>query len=114
MTPFLKLLYSFSHGRKAHGGVDGVGALHRDGGGGKAALRGGLKVRAVEERAGDGSHEGVAAAGGIDHARGGGVLACCGGDSGSRRVPPRFDRMRCYNGRQQSAHRQPGGGGMGV
>ena len=70
MTPFLKLLYSFSHGRKAHGGVDGVGALHRDGGGGKAALRGGLKVRAVEERAGDGSHEGVAAAGGIDHARG--------------------------------------------
>ena len=70
MTPFLKLLYSFSHGRKAHGGVDGVGALHRDGGGGKAALRGGLKVRAVEERAGDGSHEGVAAAGGVDHARG--------------------------------------------
>ena len=53
MTPFLKLLYSFSHGRKAHGRIDGVGALHRDGRGGKAALRGGLKVRAVEERAGD-------------------------------------------------------------
>lgn len=43
----------------------------------------------------------------------GGAFAYCDEDGGSRRVPPRFDRMRCYNGRQQSAHRQPGGGEMG-
>lgn len=43
----------------------------------------------------------------------GGAFAYCGGDSGSRRVLPRFDRVRCYNGRQQSAYRQPGGGEMG-
>lgn len=43
-----------------------------------------------------------------------GAFACCDEDGGrSRRVLPRFDRVRCYNGRQQSAHRQPGGGGMG-
>lgn len=43
-----------------------------------------------------------------------GAFARCDEDGGSRRVLPRFDRVRCYNGRQQSAHRQPGGGGMGV
>lgn len=44
-----------------------------------------------------------------------GAFARCDEDGGgSRRVPPRFDRVRCYNGRQQSARRQPGGGGMGV
>lgn len=44
----------------------------------------------------------------------GGAFACCDEDGGrSRRVLPRFDRMRCYDGRQQSAYRQPGGGEMG-
>ena len=44
-----------------------------------------------------------------------GAFARCDEDGGgSRRVPPHFDRMWCYNGRQQSAYRQPGGGGMGV
>ena len=44
-----------------------------------------------------------------------GAFARCDEDGGgSRRILPRFDRVRCYNGRQQSAYRQPGGGGMGV
>ena len=54
-------------GLGAHRGIDGLAALYGDGAGGKARFGGVLQVRALEVGPGDGSHESVAAAGGVDH-----------------------------------------------